>query len=175
MQVHVLRLGHRAARDKRVTTHLALVSRAFGAEKILISGIKDKGLGTSIQRVTDSWGGRFSLEFVLGWNQVIEDYKNKNFAVVHLTMYGLPIQEKMSEIRTSEKILVVVGGEKVPSEVYQMVDYNLAITNQPHSEISALAVFLDRLFEGEELGKNFQNAKQRIVPQVRSKQVLKLE
>ena len=30
----VLRLGHRFVRDYRVTTHLALVARSFGANKI---------------------------------------------------------------------------------------------------------------------------------------------
>ncbi|TLZ95287.1 MAG: tRNA (cytidine(56)-2'-O)-methyltransferase, partial [Methanobacteriota archaeon] len=29
--ITVLRLGHRPARDKRVTTHVALTARAFGA------------------------------------------------------------------------------------------------------------------------------------------------
>ena len=34
--INVLRLGHRIGRDKRITTHVALVARAFGADKILI-------------------------------------------------------------------------------------------------------------------------------------------
>ena len=32
----VLRIGHRIGRDKRITTHVALVARAFGANKIII-------------------------------------------------------------------------------------------------------------------------------------------
>ncbi|MGI0148094.1 MAG: tRNA (cytidine(56)-2'-O)-methyltransferase, partial [Thermoplasmata archaeon] len=35
-RVTVLRLGHRPSRDKRVTTHVALVARAFGAAGILV-------------------------------------------------------------------------------------------------------------------------------------------
>jgi len=34
--ITILRIGHRISRDKRITTHVALVARAFGAEKIYI-------------------------------------------------------------------------------------------------------------------------------------------
>jgi len=34
-----------------------------------------------------------------------------------------------------------------------------------------LAVFLDRLFEGQELSKEFEGAKIRIIPQTRGKKV----
>ncbi|MHC1589292.1 MAG: RNA methyltransferase, partial [Methermicoccaceae archaeon] len=34
---------------------------------------------------------------------------------------------------------------KVPREVYELSDYNVAVGNQPHSEVAALAVMLDRL------------------------------
>jgi len=37
------------------------------------------------------------------------------------------------------------------------------VTGQPHSEIAALAVFLDRLFEGSEMEKEF-GGKVRINP-----------
>ena len=33
---HVLRMGHRPERDKRITSHVALTSRAFGAEKMYL-------------------------------------------------------------------------------------------------------------------------------------------
>ncbi|WP_192806472.1 RNA methyltransferase [Saccharolobus islandicus] len=36
--IYVLRLGHRPARDKRVTTHVILVARAFGAKGVYIEG-----------------------------------------------------------------------------------------------------------------------------------------
>ena len=41
-RVDVLRLGHRKGRDPRITTHLALVGRAFGAHRFLLSAIKIK-------------------------------------------------------------------------------------------------------------------------------------
>ncbi len=70
--------------------------------------------------------------------------------------------------------LIVVGGSKVPRIVYKLSDWNISVTSQPHSEISALSVFLHDLFEGKELSKIFCNAKLRIVPQSNSKKVLKI-
>ena len=40
--ITVLRIGHRISRDKRITTHVALVARAFGADNILIDSIDKK-------------------------------------------------------------------------------------------------------------------------------------
>jgi tRNA (cytidine56-2'-O)-methyltransferase len=139
---------------------------------MLVTGLKDEHLANSIQRVVDSWGGPFSVEFVKSWKSVLSDYKKRGYTTVHLTMYGLPVQKQMKKIR-NDKVLVIVGGEKVPWEVYEHSDYNIAVTSQPHSEISALAVFLDRLFDGKELDKKFAKAGQEVVPQARGKQVLK--
>ncbi len=172
MEVHLLRLFHRAARDKRVTTHLGLVSRALGVEKMLITGIKDDHLVESIDRVVESWGGPFEVEFVEGWQSTIEKYKKLGYTTVHLTMYGLPVQDEIPKIKKKDKILVIVGGEKVPSDLYYEVDYNIGVTSQPHSEISALAVFLDRVFDGKELDKKFKDVKREVVPQARGKQIL---
>ncbi|MGC2387528.1 MAG: hypothetical protein WA460_10645, partial [Nitrososphaeraceae archaeon] len=55
--------------------------------------------------------------------------------------------------------------------VYTLADYNVAIGNQPHSEIGALSIFLDRVFKGEELKKNFRGAKLRIIPNGKGKRV----
>lgn len=174
MEVHILRLSHRAERDKRVTTHLGLVARAFGAEKMFVTGLKDEHLADSIQRMVDSWGGPFKVEFVDGWNSVLAKYKKLGYTTVHLTMYGLPVMEQINKIHKSRKVLVIVGGEKVPSELYHAVDYNIAVTSQPHSEISALAVFLDRLFSGKEMEKDFAGAKQKVIPQKAGKQLIRL-
>lgn len=173
MEAAVLRLAHRAARDKRVTTHLGLVARAFGAGRMIVTGLKDEHLLDSIQRVVDSWGGPFAVEFADGWNPILKRFKEKGYTTVHLTMYGQPVQDEIEKIRKEDKVLVIVGGEKVPSELYRQVDCNIAVTSQPHSEISALAVFLDRLFEGRELGKEFKGAKKEVVPQPRGKRVLR--
>jgi tRNA (cytidine56-2'-O)-methyltransferase len=67
---------------------------------------------------------------------------------------------------------VVVGAEKVPFEVYERADFNVGVTNQPHSEIAGLAVFLDRLFEGRELDRGWKDADKRVIPQEAGKRVV---
>jgi len=38
----------------------------------------------------------------------------------------------------------------------RFANYNVAVTNQPHSEIAALSVFLDHLQRGQELKADFE-------------------
>ena len=66
----------------------------------------------------------------------------------------------------------IVGSQKVPFEVYGTADWNVAVTNQPHSEVAGLAVFLDRLFEGRELDRTWDGADRRVVPTPTGKQVV---
>jgi tRNA (cytidine56-2'-O)-methyltransferase len=174
MTVHVLRLGHRIARDKRITTHCALVSRALGAEKMIYTGQRDKSLEHSVQKMSNDFGGSFILTYTDNTKKTISDFQ-KNGKVAHLTVYGLPLQKTISRIRKQKKLLVVVGGEKVPPAVYQQADWNISVTSQPHSEIAALAVFLHEFFQGRELMKDFRNAKRKIVPQKRGKKIIQLE
>ncbi len=164
--ITVLRLGHRSERDKRVSTHCGLVARAFGAEKIVYSGERDEGLLKSVNSVAERWGGPFKAVYEKNWMKVIKNFKGLK---VHLTFYGLPIQKEIGKIRKAKNVLLIVGGEKVPSEVYHAADYNIGVTNQPHSEVAALSVFLHEYFKGKELEKRFKNAKLRIVPHARGK------
>ena len=167
-RITVLRLGHRIGRDKRLTTHVALAARAFGADAIIITGDRDDKVLASIRRVAELWGGDFQAEHREDWRQVIRDFKARGSVVIHLTMYGLPLKDVIDELRRlkdEKDLLVVVGGPKVEKEVFYMSDYNVAVTNQPHSEVSALAVFLDWLHEGKEQEKEFKNAKLKVVPQ----------
>jgi tRNA (cytidine56-2'-O)-methyltransferase len=68
-----------------------------------------------------------------------------------------------------------VGSQKVEREVYERADWNVAVTGQPHSEIAALAVLLDRVQGGEELSRKFRKADRAIVPQERGKRVISLK
>ena len=163
----VLRLGHRISRDKRITTHVFLTARALGADKGILSGEKDDSIMNSVEKILSKWGGEFKIEYIKDWKKFIENMKSDGFKVVHLTMYGIPIQKTISKIK-SNKILIVVGGEKVPPEVYEFADFNIAVTNQPHSEVAALAVFLDTLFKGEELEKQF-DGEIKIIPSEKGK------
>ncbi|WP_456395932.1 tRNA (cytidine(56)-2'-O)-methyltransferase [Thermococcus sp.] len=176
--IAVLRLGHRPERDKRITTHVALTARAFGADKIIIAAEEDGHVRESVEDVVRRWGGPFSIEFNPGWKRILREWKGEG-VIIHLTMYGIHIDDAIPRIREELKdgrdVLIVVGAEKVPREVYDIADYNVAVGNQPHSEVAALAVFLDRLLDGEGLRKSFENAKLRIIPQERGKKVIELE
>ena len=61
--------------------------------------------------------------------------------------------------------------KKVPREVYELADYNVAIGNQPLSEISALGVFLDHIQQGKQLEFKFENSERMIIPQDHGKDV----
>ncbi|HIQ32783.1 MAG TPA: tRNA (cytidine(56)-2'-O)-methyltransferase [Methanothermococcus okinawensis] len=175
MAVEVLRLGHRGERDKRVSTHVALTARALGADKILFT-CEDEHVRESIEKVVENWGGDFKFEVVESWKEYIRDFKKRG-VVVHLTMYGESINERIDTIREflreDKDILVVIGGEKVPKEVYHLADYNISIGNQPHSEVAALAIFLDRLFEGKTLYRDYPDAKIKVIPSERKKVVIR--
>ena len=167
--VAILRIGHRPERDQRVTTHVGLTARALGAQGMYLA-TADKGVVQSIADVTERWGGDFFCEDNVKWRSCIREWKARGGIVVHLTMYGLNLPDMMDEIRTREKILVIVGAEKVPGDIYGLADYNVAVTGQPHSEISSLALFLDHLFEGKELRNEFPGASIRIIPSKAGKQ-----
>ncbi len=164
----VLRLGHRPERDQRVTTHVGLTARALGANRMFLAA-DDAGVVASIGDVVERWGGDFQAENGVKWRRCIADWKAAGGTVVHLTMYGLNLPDAIDEVRAHDRVLVVVGAEKVPGEVYDLADFNIAVTNQPHSEIAGLAVFLDRLFEGRELAAPFPGARIRIIPSAHGK------
>ncbi|HSB47398.1 MAG TPA: tRNA (cytidine(56)-2'-O)-methyltransferase [Candidatus Bilamarchaeum sp.] len=178
MEISVLRLGHRLPRDERISTHVALVARAFGAQSVAYSGQHDSGLEESVKRICQNWGERsasgspFSIEYQKSAVPFIRARKREGFAVVHLTMYGLPISAPLPEIRSKGKLLIVVGSEAVPGEIYQLADFNIAITNQPHSEVAALAVALDRILDGQALRGIDHSGKKRIEPMPRGKKVV---
>jgi len=162
-KVCVLRLGHRPLRDRRVTTHVGLAARAFGADGMYLAADDPKVAG-SIRDVAARWGGGFFVEEGVSWKGCIRSWKERGGTVVHLTMYGIPMRDIIGEIRGKEEILLVVGAEKVPGEIYGLADYNVSVTNQPHSEVSGIAVFLDHLFEGTELDRTYPEAGLRIEP-----------
>jgi tRNA (cytidine56-2'-O)-methyltransferase len=63
----------------------------------------------------------------------------------------------------------------VPFDIYERADYNVGVTNQPHSEVAGLAVFLDRLFEGEELEREWVDPTHRVVPKATGKKVERID
>ncbi len=163
--ITVLRLGHRPARDKRVTTHVALTARVFGADAVLVS-TRDLALERTIRDVVRRFGGSFRIETGVPWRRTLREWSGPK---VHLTMYGLPIDDVLPRIPRDD-LLIAIGAEKVPRDVYDLVDFNVAVGNQPHSEVAALAVFLDRLQGGRSL-RGEPAARIRIRPNPRGKSV----
>ncbi len=168
--ITVLRLGHRPQRDKRITTHVALVARAFGADRIIIT-TRDKSIERTVRDVVHRFGGNFEIITGVSWKKIIREFDGVK---VHLTMYGMPIDDVINEIPKDRDLLIIVGAEKVPREIYELADYNIAVGNQPHSEVAALAIFLDRIYEGKELKRQF-DGKMKIVPQKKGKLVIKTD
>jgi tRNA (cytidine56-2'-O)-methyltransferase len=169
--IRVLRLGQRYVRDDRTLTHLCLVSRALGADSIFL-GDAEKDVVETLDEVNRTWGGDFRAILEVPWRKVFQDSKAEGRSIVHLTMYGLPLQDKVAELRKIEKLLLVVGGPKVPGNVYHESDYNIAVTSQPHSEIAALAIALHEIQSGEELKSAFEKSRLRILPSPKGKRVV---
>jgi len=174
-QIMVLRLGHRIPRDVRVTTHVCLTARAFGADGLILADVVDTALERTIRDVSQRFGGSFTIRMGEPWKSVVKEWKARVGDIIHLTAYGIPLPRVIQEIRASPKPkLVVVGASKVPEEAFELATWNVAITNQPISEVSALAVFLDRYFEGKQFSMEFENAQVKIIPSARGKEVVNL-
>jgi tRNA (cytidine56-2'-O)-methyltransferase len=173
MRIIILRLGHRIQRDQRITTHVGLTARAFGAEGMFLVS-DDTGIEKSLDEVKNCWGGSFYVRRITNWKREVRDWKDSGGKVLHLTMYGINLPDAIPEIRT-DKLLIVVGAEKVPPEIYSLADWNVAVGNQPHSEVAALAVTMDRIAThkgNDPLRSGFTGGKLEIVPKKIGKEVL---
>ncbi|MEM3670526.1 MAG: tRNA (cytidine(56)-2'-O)-methyltransferase [Thermoprotei archaeon] len=169
----VLRLNHRHVRDERLTTHVGLTARAFGADGVIIADTASTELIKSLYAVTNEWGGSFWVLDGLPALETLREWKRSGGLSVHLTMYGEPLHKVIPEIYWShwlhdKRIIVVVGSAKVGSEIYRACDYNVAIGNQPHSEVAALAVFLYELGAYRKMGEAFKSGKV-ILPRLEAK------
>jgi tRNA (cytidine56-2'-O)-methyltransferase len=77
LEVSVLRIGHRFVRDDRITTHAALVSRAFGSNKIYMTEVDDS-IKETIATVGRRWGKPdFNIEIIQDWKKLILEWKKK--------------------------------------------------------------------------------------------------
>ena len=168
--IAVLRIGHRIYRDKRITTHVALVARAFGADKIFIDE-KDKKIENTVRSICKRFGGEFEIEVGINYKKLLKRWSG---TIVHLTMYGDELNKSIKKIDTNSDLLIIIGAEKVPPDIYQEANFNVAVGNQPHSEVAALAIFLDRYTKEEWQRKRF-NGEIKIVPSNKRKTVISKE
>lgn len=147
----MLRLGHRPERDKRITTHVCLTARALGVDRVAMDA-KDERVVEGVRDVTRRFGGPFEIEDGVAWRPLLKGFQGTK---AHLTMYGRPLDEVIERIDPAKPLLIVVGAEKVPREVYELVDHNVAVGNQPHSEVAALAILLYALQKDAAFSKTF--------------------
>lgn len=171
MKLEILRIGQRLIRDDRVTTHVALVARAFGASKIYMNDVNPE-IKQTVDKISKTWGGEFEVELIEDWKKVIKTKKMQSVKIIHLTMYGENINDVVLRLQNEDNLLIVVGAEKVPREIYNLADYNVGIGNQPHSEVSALAVVLDRIQKGSQFFTKFENPSREIIPTKNGKNVI---
>ena len=176
-KVIIVRYGHRMIRDRRMSTHIALIARALGADGMILTNYRSEKVQDTIKNVNERWGGDFFVEMGIDWRELMKQIKHRDDVLVHLTMYEIEIDKEVVDNikKTPRDIYILVGSQKVPAEVYSKADYNIAISHQPQSECGALSIFLDRFFEGKTLYQQFDDAKLRIIPKAHGKEVKKLE
>lgn len=168
--IEVVRIGQRLVRDDRVTTHVALVSRAFGAKRIYMTEVNPE-IKDTVEKINKTWGSNFEIVFIDKWKPILKKKKDEKFKIIHLSMYGENINSVEEDLRKEEDLVIVVGAEKVPREIYELADYNVGVGSQPHSEISALAILLDRIQKGKQFEMEFPGAKRKIIPTKNGKNV----
>ncbi len=130
----------------------------------------DPALTERVAALARGWGGAFVVDGVDDWRRVVRSFPGR---VVHLTMYGEPLARALPRLRGSDRLLLVVGGAKVPPDLYRLAHANVAVGAQPHSEVAAVAIVLDRLLGGPDRAR-FPGARRRVVPQARGKKVVTL-
>jgi tRNA (cytidine56-2'-O)-methyltransferase len=86
-------------------------------------------------------------------------------------MYGQDLEEIIPKIPNDKSMIIVVGGTKVPGEVYGLSDYNISIGNQPHSEVAALAIFLNTWVGRIDSSEKFNGGEIKVIPSIRGKKV----
>jgi len=174
-RIFILRIGHRVFRDSRVTTHVCLTARALGADGVIITDQEDKVVESTIRDVTNRFGGPFDIQSGKPWKQAIREWRAIGGRIVHLTAYGLPLPKTLQEIQeTNKDLLVVVGSEKMPGEIFNLADWNVSVTSQPMSEVAALAIFLDWFRQHREFEHEFSKAQVQIVPSRTGKEIQRL-
>jgi len=90
-------------------------------------------------------------------------------------MYGKPWREVTEQIPKDKPAVIVVGGTKVPAEVFSIANHNVSIGNQPHSEVAALGVFMESWLGPIDESSKFIGGEIEVVPSERGKRVINLE
>ena len=168
--ISVLVIGKNAP-DRNVD--LCMAARAFGASSVAFVSKKNPKLVRYFRSINKKWGGTFSVEFTNSWKDYLKT--KKNYKIVYLTRYGVPINKIEYSLKTYKNILVIVTTTEAAKNLYDIADFNVSITTQPHAATSAVAIFLHHFFEGRELSLHFENAEFKVVPEERRVHVEKTD
>ena len=122
----IFRLGHRQARDKRITTHVGLVGRAFGANCMLVD-TKDEKLEKVLGSVIHRFGGDFSVKTGKKLRTILNNWSGK---IIHLTMYGEHIDKALPKIPKDEDCEI---WQKYEPKKLRYVDKILTRSSQKYS------------------------------------------
>ena len=152
-----------------MSTHLGLTARVYGATSFLLAGDNDSSVLDSLVDVQARFGGEMEIRHEASPLGFLRRFIASGGIAVHLTMYGIPYREAVSEIPDEAPIVIVVGGAKVSREYYEICQFNVAVGNQPHSEVAALAAFLERLNDGVAPADHFSGGEVKIFPSERGK------
>jgi tRNA (cytidine56-2'-O)-methyltransferase len=152
-----------------MSTHLGLTARVYGASEFILCGDNDQAILDSLNDVKERFGGEMEVRHESSPLGFLRNFIAEGGIAVHLTMYGLSYQEVIPELVSDKPIVIVVGGAKVGREYFEMCQYNVAVGNQPHSEVAALAAFLERLNDGVSPPEDFTSGKLTIHPSERGK------
>ena len=84
----------------------------------------DDSIIETLNDVNKRWGGEseFEIETIEDWKKMIKNWKKDGGKVIHLTMYGINIDDVIDNIQKENNVLVVIGAEKVPREIYGLAD-----------------------------------------------------
>ncbi|MEM0149397.1 MAG: hypothetical protein QXW10_00675 [Candidatus Micrarchaeaceae archaeon] len=140
--------------------NIAETARAFGASEIVFNGKPDASLKRKISLLNSKWGGKFSVLFISNYMEFIKT--KASYKKVLLSRFGTPISKCIYTLRTYKNLLVIITMKEAQKSVSRIADFSVSITAQPHSGVSALAVFLHMFYEGRELAMHFENAKYKI-------------
>lgn len=144
----------------------------MGADGVVIADREDKVVESTIRDVTERFGGPFSVRSGVSWRKAVRDWKSIGGKIVHLTAYGVPLPRVLPDIQgMTYDMMVVVGSEKMPGEMFRLADWNVSVTNQPMSEVAALAIFLDWYRNHSFLDHEFSEAQVRIIPSEHEKKI----
>ncbi|GIS92543.1 MAG: hypothetical protein CM1200mP21_08380 [Candidatus Poseidoniales archaeon] len=101
----------------------------FGADEVILAGEEDDSALETWNSVSHRFGGSFRLPIRAQADELAEAISDSG-TVIHLTMYGESWKKVAGQIPKDKPAVIVVGGTKVPAEVFSIANHNVSmVTN----------------------------------------------